>query len=315
MIISPKCSTNPDDLKQMLPRANEHIEIQNFKLKHHTTLIDDCQVLKHIITNSKVRSITYHMPNILCNVETLLVSRHVLHSVYVFILECNHIAATYGINIKLLFHTEVQPQSIMMHSVVNTVKQLKLRCNENVEILLENPIINPNCLHDGLAVFEVAYLTDVSLCIDITHLRASMHILKPYVSDEEEQFKLICGKYYNKVLISQVHIAKAGNEDGFVDRSTHGVYHSDRFELQRDLELVNKFNYEDSLIYVTEVSEVDYSDFKHPNQIKELELLNAHRDFSTRIVPFKVTSGLYASNDERQEASCFNFKIPYRKGV
>jgi len=70
--------------------------------------------------------------------------------------------------------------------------------------------------------------------------------------------------------VKQLHFAACLNNDGYIEKCTHGRVHPNEDELRKELEWIKKYKMEDK-IFVTEVSEEDY--YSRKDQIKEIKML------------------------------------------
>ena len=140
--------------------------------------------------------------------------------------------------------------------------------NTNVNILIEN--IFSMVERKECTVLKIAKeINDEQLkvCLDICHLHVVANIFKTpfhellstYLNKED------CEKY-----VQQIHFAATLNEDGFIDKKTHGRVHDSWESFEEDYNILKQFGIEDKKI-ITEVSEDDYLTRK--DQIVEIKYL------------------------------------------
>ena len=179
------------------------------------------------------------------------------------------ISQEYNIKINLLYHTRWDFLSWIESGAIDKMKELlEITQNTNVRILIEN--IYSTVERKECAVLKIAKAIDnehLKVCLDICHVNVEANMFKipfdefinSYLNKEE------CQKY-----IHQIHFAGTLNEDGFIDRKTHGRMHDTLDSFEKDYNILKQFGIEDKVI-VTEVSEEDYLTRK--DQIKEIEML------------------------------------------
>jgi hypothetical protein len=91
-------------------------------------------------------------------------------------------------------------------------------------------------------------------------------------------FKISLNEYLNTYLnkedckkyIQQIHFAGTLDNDGVIDKRTHGRMHDSWESFEEDFNILKRFGIENKII-VTEVSEDDYSTRK--DQIEEIKML------------------------------------------
>ena len=126
-----------------------------------------------------------------------------------------------------------------------------------VNILIENihTLTQRNCC----TVFEICKIinsNNLKVCLDICHLHCMANLFK-------ENFDLFLDKYIDKELayknVYQIHFSATKNNDGYIEKKTHGVKHDTIEELIGDYNVLKKFNLTDRII-VTEIAEENYMD-------------------------------------------------------
>ena len=82
---------------------------------------------------------------------------------------------------------------------------------------------------------------------------------------EEELNKEDCEKY-----VKQIHFAGTLNNDGYIDKMTHGVKHESIESLKEEYDWLVKLGWKDKN-YITEIRELDY--YSREDQIQEIKWL------------------------------------------
>ena len=173
------------------------------------------------------------------------------------------------LKVNVLYHTRWDFNSWSNSGAIDRMKELlKIVQNTNVNILIEN--IYAMVERNECAVLKVAKAINDShlkVCLDICHLHCEANIFKISLKEYLNKYlnKEDCQKY-----IQQIHFAGTLNEDGFIDKKTHGRVHDSWESFEEDYNNLNQFGIEDKII-VTEISEDDYSTRK--DEIEEIKML------------------------------------------
>ena len=104
-------------------------------------------------------------------------------------------------------------------------------------------------------------------CIDTTHVHCKANIYKRDFNElvDQEFEPATCEKY-----VKQIHFAAALNNDGYIEKKTHGRKHESIEELAKEYEWLKKHRMGEKN-YITEVSEEDYS--TRVDQVEEIKML------------------------------------------
>ncbi len=268
MNIYPKINLNFEGLDKLINYVEKYkgIELQFFDEKGIMEQIDIKTPVEKLIKKVPyIKEITIHPP--LCNYDI----EHIIFKDINIIKEqldtVVELSRKYNIKINLLYHTEID---IIKHKelTIEKIKELlKIIEGENVILLLENLFMfdEKEC-----TVFKLAeYINhpNLKVCFDICHMYCKANIYKTDIESFANKYlnSQLCKKY-----IYQVHFSYTANNDGYIERKTHGRVHDNIEKLKYDLDLLKKYNM-DKCNYITEVSEDNYD--LRVDQLKELKML------------------------------------------
>ena len=175
----------------------------------------------------------------------------------------------FNLKLNLLYHTRWNYISWSNSGAIDRMKELlEVIQNTNVNILIEN--IYAIVERKECSVLKVAKQIDnehLKVCLDTCHLHCVANMFKISLNEYLNTYlnKEDCKKY-----IQQIHFAGTLNNDGVVDKKTHGRMHDSWESFEEDYNVLKRFGIENKII-VTEVSEDDYSTRK--DQIEEIKML------------------------------------------
>lgn len=268
MNIYPKTSVNFEGLDKLRDYVEKYkgIELQFFDENGIMGQIDIKTPIEKLMEKvPSIKEITIHPPLCNYNIENIMfkdinIIKEQLNTVV-------ELSKKYNIKINLLYHTE---WNFIMHKAltIDKIKDLlKIIEGENVTLLLENVYMfdEKEC-----TVFKLAeYINhpNLKVCFDICHMYCKANIYKTNIENFARKYldPEICKKY-----IYQVHFSYTVNNDGYIDRKTHGRGHSNIEDLKYDLDLLKRYNM-GKCNYITEVSEDNYN--LRVDQLKELDML------------------------------------------
>lgn len=174
----------------------------------------------------------------------------------------------YNMKINLLYHV-TWPINKIEVSVLDKIREVVGEVEgTNVNILLENiHTFNENKKCTVLEICNRINSNNLKACLDICHLHCVSNAFKWKIEDYIENYieKDLAKKY-----IYQIHFSDTKNNDGYIDKKTHGVKHDDLNDIVRDFDILRKFNIEERII-VTEIAEDNY--MERNDQKFEIELL------------------------------------------
>lgn len=175
----------------------------------------------------------------------------------------------FNMKLNLLYHTRWNYISWNNSGAIDRMKELlEVIQNTNVNILIEN--IYAIVERKECSVLKVAKQIDdehLKVCLDTCHLHCVANMFKISLNEYLNTYlnKEDCMKY-----IQQIHFAGTLNNDGVIDKKTHGRMHDSWESFEEDYNVLKRFGIENKII-VTEVSEDDYSTRK--DQIEEIKML------------------------------------------
>ncbi len=174
------------------------------------------------------------------------------------------------IDLNFLFHvymTKNQYIAIGLMDILN--EMIKKLDNTRVTVLMENLYMMLDEKTECSVIEICKYINNRHLmaCIDTTHVHCKANIYKKnfYELIENDFKKEECEKF-----VKQIHFASALQNDGYIDKRTHGRRHENEETLYKELDWLRKYGMADKN-YVTEVSEEDY--YTRVDQIEEIKML------------------------------------------
>ena len=175
----------------------------------------------------------------------------------------------FNMKLNLLYHTRWNYISWSNSGAIDRMKELlEVIQNTNVNILIEN--IYAIVERKECSVLKVAKQIDnehLKVCLDTCHLHCVANMFKISLNEYLNTYlnKEDCKKY-----IQQIHFAGTLNNDGVVDKKTHGRMHDSWESFEEDYNVLKRFGIENKII-VTEVSEDDY--YTRKDQVEEIKML------------------------------------------
>ena len=269
MIIYPKTCENLNGfefLKRYVEK-DKGIEIQLLSYEHTQQIAYN--VIKQLkIQIHQLEEVTIHLPiREDFNFEALAFSKIDFEKERLKML-CEA-AREFNLKLNLLYHTKWNYDSWSNSGAIDRMKELlEVIQNTNVNILIEN--IYAIVERKECSVLKVAKQIDddhLKVCLDTCHLHCVANMFKISLNEYLNTYlnKEDCKKY-----IQQIHFAGTLNNDGVVDKKTHGRMHDSWESFEEDYNVLKQFGIENRII-VTEVSEDDYSTRK--DQIEEIKML------------------------------------------
>ena len=269
MIIYPKTSENLEGLEYLKRYAEEYrgIEIQLLSYEHTQKITYN--VIKQLKSQiPQLEEVTIHLPiREDFNFEALAFSKINFEKERLKML-CEA-SQEFNMKLNLLYHTRWNYISWSNSGVIDRMKELlEVIQNTNVNILIEN--IYAIVERKECSVLKVAKQIDnehLKVCLDTCHLHCVANMFKISLNEYLNTYlnKEDCMKY-----IQQIHFAGTLNNDGVIDKKTHGRMHDSWESFEEDFNILKRFGIENKII-VTEVSEDDYSTRK--DQIEEIKML------------------------------------------
>ena len=184
------------------------------------------------------------------------------------------ISKQYNIKINLLYHVGWNMKMMEQGAIEIIEKSLNLLKETNVNIVLEN-IFGMNEYEQKCTVIEICKKINnphLRACIDVCHLHCMANIfkldfdsfMKSYIEKDQ------AGKY-----VYQIHFSDTKNNDGYINKETHGRKHNSLSEALQDYNILKLYNMTNANI-ITEISEENYNTRK--DQVDEIKLLEKIRE-------------------------------------
>ncbi len=270
MKIYPK--TSLQDMSEEMNEINRNSEGMELQFFHEKNIADKFD-FESLIRQRKeefpnLKEIIVHPPLSDYNIELLVLKdRELIASQLHKLVE---LSKELNIKICINYHTYWTKEQYKASGLADTIKEyLKIIENTEVIMLIENLFMLLDEKEECSVIEICKYIDHPNLraCIDTTHMHCKANILKKDFNTmlHEELNKEDCEKY-----VKQIHFAAALNNDGYVEKKTHGRKHENYESLKKELAWLEEFGMKDK-IYVTEVSEEDY--FARTDQIEEIKML------------------------------------------
>lgn len=256
MKLMPKISTIIEQSLCMKDYIDKYgrMEIQFFQEEPGSTEVKFEETIDKYINEFKVKEITIHPPLEEFDIEYIILRD--LNYMDEYVDRAIKLSRKHNIRLNLLFHTNWSLERLKFAVAPRLESVLKKIENENVYILLENLIFN----HDRKKCSPLEFCDymnhpKLKVCIDICHLHAKSNLLKKDINEFTSYFldKEKCEKH-----VYQIHFSYVANNDGYADKSTHGIVHKDKESLLEDIKLLKQYGMGDKII-VTEIGEKDYT--------------------------------------------------------
>ena len=269
MIIYPKTCENLNGFKFLKQYVEIYKGIEIQLLSYEQSKQITYNVIKELKNQIPIiEEVTIHMPiREDFNFEALAFSKIDIEKERLKML--NEASQEFNLKINLLYHTRWNYDSWSNSGAIDRMKDLLDTIQDTkVNILIEN--IHAIVERKECSVLKVAKNINnrhLRVCLDICHLHCVANIFKISLNEYLSTYlnKEDCIKY-----IQQIHFAGTINNDGVIDKKTHGRVHDSWKSFEEDYNILKQFGIEDRVI-VTEVSEDDYSTRK--DQIKEIKML------------------------------------------
>lgn len=215
---------------------------------------------------SEIQEITVHPPLHDHDIEMLIEKD--INIIKTDIKKAIKLTNQFNMKINLLYHV-TWPINKIEVSVLNKIREIVKEVEgTKVNILLENiHTLNENNFCTVLEICRRINSKNLKVCLDICHLHCVANIFKIDIKDLLERY---ISKELAEQYIYQIHFSDTKNNDGYIDKKTHGVKHDSLQDIVKDFKILKKFNIEQRII-VTEIAEEDY--INRNDQKFEIELL------------------------------------------
>ena len=268
MKIYPKTSERLEGLDKLISFVEKYkgIELQYFDKEGTMNEFDIEPPIEKLMEKVPyIKEITIHPPLLNYDIECIMMKD--INIIKKQLRSLRELSEKYNIKLNINYHTEWNFK-VHKETTIDLFKEiLKEIEGTNVILLIENLYMFDE---DKCCVFELAnYINhpNLKVCFDICHMYCKVNIYKTNVESYIKNYlnKEICRKF-----VYQVHFSYTTNNDGYVERNTHGRVHRNIEELKYDYELMKSYGMGECN-YITEISEEDYSN--RVDQLKELEML------------------------------------------
>lgn len=275
MNIYPKLDKNLNGLKELEKyiKKDKGVELQFF---HEDGIWGNYDFNTAINTLMKkipsIKEITIHPPLDDYDIElVVLKDRKLLETK---IEEAIKISKQYNIKINLLYHVGWNMKMMEQGAIEIIEKSLNLLKETNVNIVLEN-IFGMNEYEQKCTVIEICKKINnphLRACIDVCHLHCMANIFK---LDFDSFMKSYIEKDQASKYVYQIHFSDTKNNDGYINKETHGRKHDSLSEVLQDYNILKLYNMTNANI-ITEISEENYNTRK--DQVDEIKLLEKIRE-------------------------------------
>lgn len=275
MNIYPKLDKNFNGLKELEKyiKKDKGVELQFF---HEDGVWGNYDFNTAINTLMKkipsIKEITIHPP--LDDYDIELVVLKAMKLLETKIEEAIKISKQYNIKINLLYHVGWNMKMMEQGAIERIEKSLNLLKETNVNIVLEN-IFGMNEYKQKCTVIEICKKINnphLRACIDVCHLHCMANIFK---LDFDSFMKSYIEKDQASKYVYQIHFSDTKNNDGYINKETHGRKHDSLSEALQDYNILKLYNMTNANI-ITEISEENYNTRK--DQVDEIKLLEKIRE-------------------------------------
>lgn len=277
MKIHPKTNEYLEGIEAMSQYIEQEkgIEIQYFH-KNKDELVDfeaEKPIRELMEKFPNLEEITVHPPLAYYDIELLLYRKKDL--LYSELQQLIDLSNEYGIKINIIYHTLSTIQSHRLTTLEDIKDIGEFLKGTKVTILLENLfMMNEKNTCTVLDLCEEVDSPNIKACIDICHIycqATTWHTpMKEFIKGYLDKGK--CQKY-----VAHIHFSETKNDDGYLDRKTHGRSHDTIEKLFEDADILREYGMtSEDINWVTEVSEEDYK--LRPDQISEIEGLSKYRE-------------------------------------
>ena len=275
MNIYPKLDKNFNGLKELEKyiKKDKGVELQFF---HEDGVWGNYDFNTAINTLMKkipsIKEITIHPPLDDYDIElVVLKDRKILETKIEAAIK---ISKQYNIKINLLYHVGWNMKMMEQGAIERIEKSLNLLKETNVNIVLEN-IFGMNEYEQKCTVIEICKKINnphLRACIDVCHLHCMANIFK---LDFDSFMKSYIEKDQASKYVYQIHFSDTKNNDGYINKETHGRKHDSLSEALQDYNILKLYNMTNANI-INEISEENYNTRK--DQVDEIKLLEKIRE-------------------------------------
>lgn len=270
MKIYPKMSHQEfcEEMKQRVANS-EGVEIQFFNQGKITSEFDfETLVRKTKNEYPNLKEIIIHPPLDDYNIEIIfLKDENIIKNQLIKMVQ---LSDELNISMDFVYHTYLPVRQYISTGLDLRIKEvLKIIEGKNVTLLIENLFMMLDEKEECSAIEICKHINHPNLrcCLDTTHIHCKANI---YRKDFYEMISKELNKEDCERFIKQVHFASALDNDGFMDKKTHGRKHSSLESLKEEYEWLINLGLKDKN-YITEVGEDDY--YSRKEQLQEIKWL------------------------------------------
>lgn len=270
MKIYPKISAQEfsNEMKEIVLES-EGIEIQFFDENGITSEFNfSSEVRKRKTEFPHLKEIVIHPPLNNYNLELLMLKDEKI--IEKQLRELVVLSEELNMKLAINYHTYWTKEQYISTGLASELENLlKIIEGKNIVVLIENlfMMLDERVGCSALQICKEINHPNLKMCLDTTHMHCKSSIWKIDFEEmlEQDLNPEDCSKY-----IKQIHFAATINNDGYIEKKTHGRVHPNIDELRKEVEWLKKYGMQDK-IYVTEVSEDDY--YSRVDQINEINML------------------------------------------
>ena len=250
-------------------KKSEGIEIQFFNEKDITEPFNfENEIRKNKARYPHLKEITVHPPLDDYNIELIFLKDEKIFKDQ--LKKLVQLSKELNLELNIIYHTYMPVRQYIATKLdVRIEKYLKMLKGTRVTVLIENLFMMLDEKEECSAIEICKHINHPNLrcCLDTTHIHCKANILKKdfYEMINKELNSQDCEKY-----IKQIHFAATLNNDGYIDKKTHGRKHPNIQELKNEYDWLEKLGLADKN-YITEVSEEDY--YSREKQLEEIMML------------------------------------------
>lgn len=273
MIIYPKGAEDTKENYCIADYVNKYggVEIQMFEDdKYPRRLAYDIEsvVENAVIQFPDIKEIIVHLPLKDCYLEEIMSLNpdRLLDEAVAAV----NASRNYDVHVNLLYHTSVSYNRVVRTFEDIIYKILSIIRRHEVTLLIENSVFYPDKELAAITLCEHINHPQLKACLDTTHIKCQASIYEANPHEFMAERLSVWGPACLAKHVKTIHLAQALNNDGFIDKKTHGRRHENEEELSKDIEILKQAGIENP-IWVTEISEDDY--FARPDQRWEIDAL------------------------------------------
>jgi sugar phosphate isomerase/epimerase len=267
--IMPKISSYKEQTENFKDYINKYkkAEIQFFNKQEGNIYFDFEPTVRDYVQKFELEEITIHPPLEKFELEYILFRDR--ESFLGNVRKAVSLSKELNITINLLYHARWNIELLKYSITPIVMEALEIIGDSNVRILLENStMVTDRKRLSGLEYCDYINNPHLKFCLDICHVHCHANM---YRMDIKDCFKEMVNKELIKKHLYQIHFSYTANNDGYIDKTTHGVVHPSLELAKEDVSILKEYGATNNTIWVTEVGEKDY--ITRPDQAREIKYL------------------------------------------